>query len=231
MSPRRDALAEQKIGLAERDAVNEVRAKAVDIAIEAARAVLGEQGRRQGQRRPVQVFAGRPEGAHELARRFTIIRSRWLSPAAFFCFRFLAMDSYCPDLPQISSFMCISLCQSASLPAKRISFPLSPASQGRGGEPGGRDGEGELEPKIRDGDMNAFLSPEVPRGERVSDPGLDPGGDRPRGQYKPTSLSLLRRQQEPYWLPCQSYCSPEHAIKPGSANRSQLPFLSGMARS
>jgi F-type H+-transporting ATPase subunit b len=40
---RRTALAEQKIGLAERDAVNEVRAKAVDIAIEAARAVLGDK--------------------------------------------------------------------------------------------------------------------------------------------------------------------------------------------
>lgn len=37
---RRTALAEQKIGQAERDAVNEVRAKAVDIAVEAARAVL-----------------------------------------------------------------------------------------------------------------------------------------------------------------------------------------------
>ncbi len=40
---RRTALAEQKIGLAERDAVNEVRAKAVDIAIEAARQVIGEK--------------------------------------------------------------------------------------------------------------------------------------------------------------------------------------------
>lgn len=40
---RRTALAEQKIGLAERDAVNEVRSKAVDIAIEAARAVLGNK--------------------------------------------------------------------------------------------------------------------------------------------------------------------------------------------
>ncbi len=37
---RRTALAEQKIGQAERDAVNEVRSKAVDIAVEAARAVL-----------------------------------------------------------------------------------------------------------------------------------------------------------------------------------------------
>ena len=37
---RRAALAEQKIGQAERDAVNEVRSKAVDIAIEAARTVL-----------------------------------------------------------------------------------------------------------------------------------------------------------------------------------------------
>ncbi|PSJ62576.1 F0F1 ATP synthase subunit B [Kumtagia ephedrae] len=37
---RRAALAEQKIGQAERDAVNEVRARAVDIAVEAARTVL-----------------------------------------------------------------------------------------------------------------------------------------------------------------------------------------------
>ena len=37
---RRTALAEQKIGQAERDAVNEVRARAVDIAVEAARSVL-----------------------------------------------------------------------------------------------------------------------------------------------------------------------------------------------
>lgn len=37
---RRAALAEQKIGQAEREAVNEVRASAVDIAIEAARALL-----------------------------------------------------------------------------------------------------------------------------------------------------------------------------------------------
>lgn len=37
---RRTALAEQKIGQAERDAVNEVRARAVDIAVEAARTVL-----------------------------------------------------------------------------------------------------------------------------------------------------------------------------------------------
>ena len=37
---RRAALAEQKIGQAERDAVNEVRARAVDVAIEAARTVL-----------------------------------------------------------------------------------------------------------------------------------------------------------------------------------------------
>jgi F-type H+-transporting ATPase subunit b len=40
---RRTVLAEQKIGLAERDAINEVRAKAVDIAIEAARQVIGEK--------------------------------------------------------------------------------------------------------------------------------------------------------------------------------------------
>jgi F-type H+-transporting ATPase subunit b len=39
---RRTALAEQKIGQAERDAVNEVRAKAVDIAVEAARKLLGD---------------------------------------------------------------------------------------------------------------------------------------------------------------------------------------------
>ena len=37
---RRAALAEQKIGQAERDAISEVRAKAVDIAVEAARNVL-----------------------------------------------------------------------------------------------------------------------------------------------------------------------------------------------
>ncbi|WP_137934097.1 F0F1 ATP synthase subunit B [Mesorhizobium comanense] len=37
---RRTALAEQKIGQAERDAISEVRASAVDIAVEAARALL-----------------------------------------------------------------------------------------------------------------------------------------------------------------------------------------------
>jgi F-type H+-transporting ATPase subunit b len=37
---RREALAELKIGQAEREAVNEVRASAVDIAVEAARALL-----------------------------------------------------------------------------------------------------------------------------------------------------------------------------------------------
>jgi F-type H+-transporting ATPase subunit b len=37
---RRTALAEQKIGQAEREAINEVRASAVDIAVEAARALL-----------------------------------------------------------------------------------------------------------------------------------------------------------------------------------------------
>lgn len=37
---RRTALAEQKIGQAERDAVNEVRANAVDLAVEAARTLL-----------------------------------------------------------------------------------------------------------------------------------------------------------------------------------------------
>lgn len=40
---RRTALAEQKINQAERDAVAEVRAKAVDIAIEAARSVLASK--------------------------------------------------------------------------------------------------------------------------------------------------------------------------------------------
>lgn len=40
---RRAALAEQKIGQAERDAVNEVRASAVDIAVEAARKLLGDK--------------------------------------------------------------------------------------------------------------------------------------------------------------------------------------------
>ena len=38
---RRTALAEQKIAQAEREAVNEVRSSAVDIAVEAARALLG----------------------------------------------------------------------------------------------------------------------------------------------------------------------------------------------
>ncbi|TPI29339.1 F0F1 ATP synthase subunit B [Mesorhizobium sp. B3-2-1] len=38
---RRTALAEQKIGQAEREAIGEVRASAVDIAVEAARALLG----------------------------------------------------------------------------------------------------------------------------------------------------------------------------------------------
>lgn len=38
---RRTAMAEQKIAQAERDAVNEVRASAVDLAVEAARSVLG----------------------------------------------------------------------------------------------------------------------------------------------------------------------------------------------
>lgn len=42
---RRTALAEQKIGQAERDAVNEVRAAAVDLAVEAARKVLADKGR------------------------------------------------------------------------------------------------------------------------------------------------------------------------------------------
>lgn len=37
---RRAALAEQKIGQAERDAINEVRSSAVDLAVEAARALL-----------------------------------------------------------------------------------------------------------------------------------------------------------------------------------------------
>jgi len=40
---RRTALAEQKIGQAERDAVNEVRANAVDIAVEASRALLANK--------------------------------------------------------------------------------------------------------------------------------------------------------------------------------------------
>lgn len=38
---RRTALAEQKIGQAEREAINEVRSSAVDLAVEAARKVLG----------------------------------------------------------------------------------------------------------------------------------------------------------------------------------------------
>ena len=44
---RRAALAEQKIGQAERDAVNEVRSIAVDVATEAARAVLAGKTRRK----------------------------------------------------------------------------------------------------------------------------------------------------------------------------------------
>jgi len=40
---RRTVLAEQKIALAERDAVNEVRANAVDIAVEAARRLMGDK--------------------------------------------------------------------------------------------------------------------------------------------------------------------------------------------
>lgn len=40
---RRTALAEQKIAQAERDAVNEVRASAVDLAVEAARSVLADK--------------------------------------------------------------------------------------------------------------------------------------------------------------------------------------------
>jgi F-type H+-transporting ATPase subunit b len=40
---RRTALAEQKIAQAERDAVNEVRARAVDLAVESARTVLASQ--------------------------------------------------------------------------------------------------------------------------------------------------------------------------------------------
>ncbi len=41
---RRTALAEQKIGQAERDAVAEVRSRAVDIAVEAARKILADRG-------------------------------------------------------------------------------------------------------------------------------------------------------------------------------------------
>lgn len=40
---RRTALAEQKIGQAERDAIAEVRATAVDVAVEAARKILAEK--------------------------------------------------------------------------------------------------------------------------------------------------------------------------------------------
>lgn len=40
---RRAALAEQKIALAERDAVNEVRARAVDVAVAAAGSILAEK--------------------------------------------------------------------------------------------------------------------------------------------------------------------------------------------
>ncbi|TIP60646.1 MAG: ATP F0F1 synthase subunit B, partial [Mesorhizobium sp.] len=40
---RRTALAEQKIGQAEREAIGEVRASAVDIAVEAARTLLASK--------------------------------------------------------------------------------------------------------------------------------------------------------------------------------------------
>ena len=40
---RRTALAEQKIGQAEREAIAEVRSSAVDLAVEAARKVLGDK--------------------------------------------------------------------------------------------------------------------------------------------------------------------------------------------
>ncbi len=40
---RRTAMAEQKIAQAERDAINDVRARAVDIAVEAARSLLGKK--------------------------------------------------------------------------------------------------------------------------------------------------------------------------------------------
>lgn len=45
---RRTALAEQKIGQAERDAVNEVRSAAVDIAVEAARKLLADKAGTSG---------------------------------------------------------------------------------------------------------------------------------------------------------------------------------------
>ncbi len=81
---RRTALAEQKIGQAERDAVNEVRASAVDIAVEAARKLLGRQGRRQDQRRSVQDLAAGGEGQAELSRRSRMsLKSRLGNQAAF----------------------------------------------------------------------------------------------------------------------------------------------------
>ena len=61
---RRAALAEQKIGQAEREAVNEVRSIAVDVATEAARKRACRQARRKDQRRAVQGFAeGGPDQA------------------------------------------------------------------------------------------------------------------------------------------------------------------------
>ena len=65
---RRAALAELKIGQAERDAVNEVRSIAVDVATEAARKVLAGKLDEADQRRAVQGFAdGGPDQA-ELTR-------------------------------------------------------------------------------------------------------------------------------------------------------------------
>ncbi len=56
---RRTALAEQKIEQAERDAVNEVRSRAVDIAVAAAGRILAERVDARCRRRPDQGLAGR----------------------------------------------------------------------------------------------------------------------------------------------------------------------------
>ena len=61
---------------AEREAVNEVRASAVDIAVEAARTLLADQGRRRDRRRPVQVLARGRQGQAELSVRSRIVRQQ-----------------------------------------------------------------------------------------------------------------------------------------------------------
>ena len=79
---RRTALAEQKIAQAERDAVNEVRASAVDIAVEAARKLLGDKSTP----RPAPIssnLAAGSESQAQLSRRSRIFQSRLGNQAAF----------------------------------------------------------------------------------------------------------------------------------------------------